>query len=262
MRTQRRRTRRPDSFATPDGVHAVFRALRDRCPTLIPSSDKDLMKLLEAVRHVERHPASDTRRGRPARWQRETLLEVARHLRAILERETSGRISLQSFAGPYLRILSFPSDVQATLSAGQLNLSEATQLARLTAERLEVTSQKAPAVRAEVLRAHLTMKGSQSTLRARVQELLGEVVEVSSEAMARVVQKVDELLEIDASDKRHLFYEEMKRLFYAMREIQPEDIDDESLSEFMRAADQLSSTIYAIEMKRQKRERKMQKILI
>ncbi len=106
------------------------------------------------------------------------------------------------------------------------------------------------------------MKGSQSALRAHVQELLGEVVEVSSEAMARVVQKVDELLEVDPSDKRHLFYEEMKRLFYAMREIQPEDIDDESLSEFMRAADQLSSTIYAIEMKRQKRERKMQKMSI
>lgn len=67
------------------------------------------------------------------------------------------------------------------------------------------------------------------------------------------MQKVDELLEIDPSDKRHLFYEEMKRLFYAMREIQPEDVDDESLDQFMAAADQLSNAIYSIELKRRKK---------
>jgi hypothetical protein len=71
--------------------------------------------------------------------------------------------------------------------------------------------------------------------------------------MVGVVQKVDELLEIDPSDKRHLFYEEMKRLFYAMREIQPEDVDDESLDQFMAAADQLSNAIYSIELKRRKK---------
>ncbi len=76
------------------------------------------------------------------------------------------------------------------------------------------------------------------------------------------VQKTDELLEVDPSDKRHLFYEEMKRLFYAMREIRPEDVDDESLEEFMRAADQLSNAIYAIELKRQKREQKVRKLII
>jgi hypothetical protein len=45
----------------------------------------------------------------------------------------------------------------------------------------------------------------------------------------------------------------MKRLFYAMREIQPQDIDDESLDQFMAAADQLSNAIYSIELKRRKR---------
>jgi hypothetical protein len=86
-----------------------------------------------------------------------------------------------------------------------------------------------------------------------VKEILGEVVSVSTEQMVGVVQKVDELLEIDPSDKRHLFYEEMKRLFYAMREIQPEDVDDESLDQFMAAADQLSNAIYSIELKRRKK---------
>ena len=106
------------------------------------------------------------------------------------------------------------------------------------------------------------MKGSERTLRAHVRELLGEVVEVSSQTIAEAVQKTDELLAVDPSDKRHLFYEEMKRLFYAMREIQPEDVDDESLGEFMKAADGLSHALYAIELKRQKREQKVRKLLI
>jgi hypothetical protein len=92
--------------------------------------------------------------------------------------------------------------------------------------------------------------------------LLGEVVEVSSQTMAEAVQKADDLLEVDPSDKRHLFVEEKKRLFYAIREIQPEDIDDESLDEFMSAADGLSNALYAIELKRQKRERKVKKLII
>lgn len=190
------------------------------------------------------------------------LLKVAGHLRDVLERETQGRISLQSFTGQYLRLLRFPADVQAALERGDLNLGEAVQLARLTAQRLEVSPQKATALRAEVLRSHVMLKGTERTMRVRVRELLGEVVEVSSETMTEAVQKTDALLEVDPSDKRHLFYEEMKRLFYAMREIQPEDVDDDSLEEFMRAADELSNAIYAIELKRQKREQKVRRIII
>jgi hypothetical protein len=110
-------------------------------------------------------------------------------------------------------------------------------------------------IRDELLRAHLLARGSQNSLRARVKEILGEVVTVSSREMAGVLHKVDEMLETDPSDKRHLFYEEMKRFFYAMREIEPEDVDDESLDEFMAAADQLSNAIYKIELKRRQREK-------
>lgn len=88
-----------------------------------------------------------------------------------------------------------------------------------------------------------------------MKEILGEVIAVSTREMTRVVQKVDELLEIDPADKRHFFYEEMKRLFYAMREIQPEDIDDDSLDQFMAAADQLSNAIYTIEPKCRKKNK-------
>jgi hypothetical protein len=119
---------------------------------------------------------------------------------------------------------------------------------------------RAGALRAEVLRAHVLNRGSQNGLRARVKDILGESDGVSGAEMASVVRKVDELLEIDPGDKRHLFYEEMKRLFYAMREIEPEDVDDESLDQFMAAADQLSNAIRAIEMRRRRREKTAQKL--
>jgi hypothetical protein len=230
-------------------------------PDTIPSSERQLVLFLFAVRHVERRPATDTRRGRPSHWPREKLMEAASQLRGILERETSGRVSVNSFIGQYVPILNYPSDVTGALSKGDINLHEAAQLARLTPERLETTPAKAQALRSEILRAHQLARGSQNSLRARVKEILGEVVAVSTEEMTNVVQKVDELLEIDPADKRHFFYEEMKRLFYAMREIQPEDIDDESLDQFMTAADQLSNAIYAIELKRRK-QKKVVKLVI
>lgn len=231
-------------------------------PGVIPNSERQLVRFLYAVRHVERRPATDTKRGRPSRWRREDLVTAASHLRVILGRETSWRVSLSSFIGQYLLILDFPPDVQDALTDGRLNLQEAAQLSRLTAERLDSAPVKARSVRSELLRAHLLARGSQNSLRSRVKEMLGEVVTVSSHEMVGVVQKVDELLEMDPSDKRHLFYEEMKRFFYAMREIEPEDVDDESLDEFMAAADQLSNVIYRIELKRRQRVKGAHKLQI
>jgi len=213
--------------------------------------------MLEAVRNLERRPATDTKRGRPPRWPRQHLLEVAQHLRAILERETSGRISLQSFIGQHLRVLRFPADVQTALASGQLNLQEAAHLARLTPETLVCSPAEARLRRAQMLRSHLALQGSQNTLRGRVKEMLGEGPrrEVNAGNMAAVIERADELLEIDPSDARHLFWEEMKRLFFAMREIQPEDLDEQILSDFMRAMDEVSKVLYRIESRRRRRQR-------
>jgi hypothetical protein len=218
--------------------------------------------MLEAVRNVERRPASDTRRGRPSRWPREHLLSVAQHLRAILARETSGRISLQSFIGQHLRVLRFPPDVQAALATGQLNLQEAAHLARLTAQRLGCAPSEARRRRSELLRTHLAVQGSQNTLRSRVKELLGEGprVDINAGKMASVIERVDELLEVDPSDARHMFWEEMKRLFFAMREIQLEDVDEQLLSDFMLAMDEVSKVLYRIELRRRKREQQSQRM--
>lgn len=257
MRATRRRTRTLSTLASAEAVRAVYLQLRARCPEIVPKSDKQLLLMLEAVRNIERRPATETKRGRPARWPREHLLEVARHLRAVLERETSGRISLQSYIGQHLRVLHFPADVQAMLAAGAVNLQEAAQLARLTAARLNCSPTEARTRRAELLRAHLAIQGSQNRLRMQVKELLGEgrTQEVTAGQMSAVIDRVDELLEIDPSDARHMFWEEMKRLFFAMREIQPEDLDEQILSDFMTAMDAISNVLYRIEGRRRKRKR-------
>jgi hypothetical protein len=225
-------------------------------PGVIPNSERQLVRFLYAVRHVERRPTTDTKRGRPSRWGREELLSAASHLRAILQRETSGRVSLNSFIGQYLSILDFPPDVRDALADGQVNLQEAAQLARLTPGRLDCQPVEALRTRREILQAHTAVQGSQTRLRARVKEMLGEAAHdrVTSEGMAQVMSKADELLEVDSGDTRHLFFEEMKRIFFAMREIEPEDLDEEVLADFLQAVDQVSNVLYRIEKRRRKRE--------
>lgn len=221
------------------------------------------MRFLYSVRHVERRPATDTKRGRPSRWPREKLMEAASQLRDILERETSGRVSLSSFIGQYVPLLQFPSDVTEALNSGQINIQEATQLARLSPKRLGCSLRVARERRTELLTQHLAVQGSQTRLRARVKELLGETVEtnISSEGMTDVITKVDEMLEVDPGDASHMFWEEMKRLFYAMREIEPEDLNEETMNEFLQAMDQISNVLYRIEKRRKERNNQQRRIL-
>jgi hypothetical protein len=89
-----------------------------------------------------------------------------------------------------------------------------------------------------------------------VKEILGEVQEAgpTPEGMAAVIAKVDEMLEVDPTDTRHLFWEEMKRLFYAMREIEPEDLDEQTMNDFLQATDEVSNVLYRIEKRRRERE--------
>lgn len=68
--------------------------------------------------------------------------------------------------------------------------------------------------------------------------------------MAAVVARADELLEIDPSDTRHMFWEEMKRIFFAMREVEPEDLDEEAMDEFLQAMDHVSNVLHHIEKRR------------
>ncbi len=67
---------------------------------------------------------------------------------------------------------------------------------------------------------------------------------------------VDELLDVAPSDARHMFWEEMKRLLFAMREVEPEDLNDETMDDFLKAMDQVSNVIQRIEKKQRARSGK------
>jgi hypothetical protein len=92
----------------------------------------------------------------------------------------------------------------------------------------------------------------------RVKEALGESGMVSSETLAIGVRKTDALLEVSPEDLRHLFFEMMKELFYAIRSFEADDLTEADINEFMASADILSGTIHAIERRVSKRRQPTQ----
>lgn len=209
-------------------------------------------------------PTGFSKRGRPGHFPREKLLAVSLHLKAILAKQVQERISPSTFIGFCLPILNYPTDVIEALEKGEINRLEAAQIARLTPARLTVTPKKALAIRREALSNHLKMQGSQTQLRRRVAELLGDETLLTSENLAASVHQVDDMLMVEEDDRRHLFYEQMKEFFFAMRDIQPEEIDDPTLEEILAASDQLMGVLHKIRLKRKQQseaEKKGRKLL-
>ena len=252
----RRRQRQPDSLANSAAVRGVLSELKERCPSLSKLPDRKFRKLLLSIRHLETYSAKDTKRGRPTLVERELLDEVRSQLKAILFRETGDRISIQTFIGHYLPILDWPEDVVRALERGDLSRLEAAQVARLTSYRLGVRLRDAAKIRGEIIGNHVRAKGSQTALREKVREALGELTLVSSEKMTEAVQQVDDLLRIDPEDRRHLFYEQMKDFFFALREIRPEEIDDAMIDLMTRRADELMEVVHSIHLKRKQQAQK------
>jgi hypothetical protein len=198
---------------------------------------------------------SESNRGRPARYGREQLLRVDSVLRDILARETS--ISARSFIGQYLPILDFPIDLREALERGDINLFEAHQLARLSSKKLGGTDGEARSLRKRLLEAHLLAQGSGTLLRARVKEVLGELREPdATETEVMAVEKADELLETDPLDASHLFFEELRMISRALREIGPAEVTDDDLEEIMPAVDQITLTLQKIARRKEREQAK------
>lgn len=259
MKATRRRNRRTDPLASSKGVNHVLEQLRSSLPDLIPRSRKNLSSLLYSVRGLYMRQPTETKRGRPPRYTREQLLRADSSLREILSRET--RISVRSFVGQYLPILDFPRDVREALERGDVNLFEAHQLARLTAKKLGGTDGEASSLRKRLLEAHLLAQGSGTLLRARVKEALGEMREPDpTETEVVAVGKADELLEADPLDATHLFFEELRMISRALREIGPGEVTDEDLAEIMPAVDQITLTLQKIARRKEREQAKIFKI--
>ena len=255
MKATRRRTRRPDPLASAHAVEAVLERLHSSLPEIIPHSHKNLASLLNSVRGLYMRTPSETKRGRPARYSREQLLRVDSALRDLLGCETS--ISVRSFVGQYLPILDFPRDVREALERGDVNLFEAHQLARLTPIKLGGTDGEARSLRKRLLEAHLLAQGSGTLLRQRVKEALGELREPDpTETEVLAVGKADKLLEADPLDASHLFFEELRMISRALREIGPGEVTDEDLAGIMPAVDQITLTLQKIVRRKEQEQAK------
>jgi len=248
-----RRPRRADPLASPEAIRVVFCQLRERLPLVVPASESHIIKLLNAVRNIERHASTGTRRGRPSRWKRQDLLNVASQLRAILSRETKGRVSLNSFIGVYVRSLGFPREILKALGTSEITLFEAAQLARVTDKKLGSSAAEARAQRKEFLKAHRMTQGSQAGLKARVDVRLGLKMALDPQLRTdSAMELVDNLIEIDPYDSRHLFWEELRRISAGLRNVKVEDVDERILKELLPITDRLSATLDRIQKRRAK----------
>ena len=252
MRATRRRRRKTDPLASPAAVRSINDKLRAALPDLIPSKEKELVRLLRAARHAQRYPATDTKRGRPGKWNREDLLKVAAQLGDILDRETSSHISLASFVDHYLRLPDFPSDVIEVLENGEINLFEAEQLARVTPARLEVSPSQAKRTRSELLSSHVQTKASGGRLRQRVNELLRASSAEAGEAGGESDTEPEDLEDFDPYDSTHLFWEQLKQLGFAFREIRREDVTDEEVEELLKASEPILAILNRIQRRKEK----------
>jgi hypothetical protein len=250
LRATRRRERHPDPLASPEAVRALLDQLRAALPGLIPTRHRDLVCMLRAARHIQRYSATDTKRGRPSRWRREDLLKVAARLSDILERETSSHISLASFVDHYLRLLEFPADVLQALSSGDINLFEAAQLARITTERFNASSSQAKRIRTNLLSTHLQTNESGPRLRERVNELLRAPLNE-----AGVSENGDfelDLEDFDPYDPTHLFWDQIKQLGFALRDIRREDVMDEEVDELLKASEPILTILARIQKRKER----------
>jgi hypothetical protein len=220
-------------------------------PELIPHKDKELMRLLRAARHAQRYPATDTKRGRPSKWKREELLRVTTRLGEILDRETFSHISFSSFVDHYLRLLDFPSDVIEALAQEEINLFEAEQFARITAQRLGVTNGQAKRTRADLLFSHLQTKASGERLRQRVNELLRASWPETGETSDELASELEDMEDFDPYDSTHLFWEQLKQLGFAFREIRREDVTDEEIEELLKASEPILLILSRIQRRRE-----------
>lgn len=215
-----------------------------------------MVSMLRAARHIQRYTATDTRRGRPSHWKREELLKVVTVLSDILERETSSHISLSSFVDHYLRLLEFPADVLEALNNGEINLFEASQLARITPERLGANARHAKRTRVELLSTHLQTDESGPRLRHRVNELLH-----SSTNEAGVPVNADlelDLEDFDPYDPTHLFWDQIKQLGFALRDIRREDVMDEEIDELLKATEPVLTILSRIQRRKERKIMKLQ----
>lgn len=144
------------------------------------------------------------------------------------------------------------------LETGEINLFEAEQLARVTATRLGVSPSQAKRTRSDLLSSHLQTKASGERLRQRVNELLRASSAEAGEPGGGLDTEPEDLEDFDPYDSTHLFWEQLKQLGFAFREIRREDVTDEEVEELLKASEPILAILNRIQ--RRKEQAKVVKV--
>jgi hypothetical protein len=144
--------------------------------------------------------------------------------------------------------------VVGALRKEEVNLFEAEQLARVTDTRLGVTPQEAKRMRAEILAAHLQTRASGNRLRWRVKELLAArlTFEQPSSQATYKLQELEDLEDFDPYDPTHLFWDQIKQLGFAFREIRREDVTDEEVEELLKVSEPVMALVSRIQRRKER----------
>ena len=249
---RRRRVRTADPLSSAEGVRDVLDQLRRRLPTIVPSEETDTIRLLRATKHNFCKPSTKSKRGRRSKWQQTDLVRVESVLLSILAEKKPGT-GLVSFVDYYLRILSFPIDVENALREGKLNLFEAQQLSRVKAVRQLRTEAQARKLRKQLLTAHLTERLSGRRLQERVNAQL-RTTSGSSEKDKPISMGKVELGEVEPVDTSYLFWDELQLIGEALRDIRREDLTEELLDELLAAGEKVWRVIAKVRKREAQRE--------
>lgn len=202
------------------------------------------VRVLNAVRNMLRHPSLKSKAGRRGAFPRTFLQNAKLQAERIIADEFGGAISLERFIAAYLPVLRFPADIQTALGRGDINIEEARILLKINKDNIPAGIRRHPsAIRTEIVASHAKRGGSQNDLRRRVSDYLKQTpVELTAEvtrATAEIVEISDELVSWSEYDTEHLFWEEIKNLVYALRDVDTNLMEPEEIAEILKAVGSL-----------------------
>lgn len=93
-------------------------------------------------------------------------------------------------------------------------------------------------------------KASGSQLRQRVNELLRAPSNEAAGAEGTVFTQ--DLEDFDPYDSTHLFWDQIKQLGFALREIRREDVNDEEIDELLRASEPVLTILARIQRRKER----------
>jgi hypothetical protein len=93
-------------------------------------------------------------------------------------------------------------------------------------------------------------------LRNRVNELLR--ASTNEAATAEVIDFGQDLEDFDPYDPTHLFWDQIKQLGFALRDIRPDDVNDEEIDELLRVSEPVLTVLARIQKRKERKTLKLE----